>query len=289
MLKFNPDIPAAILFADLQDPDFEKFHKVLTDYANKGRVSYRVRYKPPLDRKARPLPLSGYGVELSLKKTDYLVMDDRQAAEGKKAGSDEVQKAKEDLEKGETEEAATIKPLHPKDVAFLGTKAGSFVMSQANPLDSLINMLQDFPKHSFAVANTNISEAFTEELAGNVQQSYQMEYGPGANTLWVNGLQQGDSQVNAFALLQTLRRERGVIRSLQKLGLTPNEAIKILSHEAIAESKSNVLPQRFDANDEIEGGKVITWLNDIENDPAYEDWSPSIHAVSQLFNVINND
>jgi len=285
VLNYDEDIPAAILLADIESPDFGKFHKLLSERAKQGKLSYRVRYKAPRDRKARPIPLSGYGVDLALKKTDYLVMDDRQAAEVKEAASDEVQKAKEDLETGEATEKATIKALHPKDVAFLGTKAGSYVMSQANPLDSLINLLQDFPKHSFAIANTNISEAFTEELGGNVQQGYQMEYGPGANTLWINGLQQGETQVNAFSLLQTLRRERRNIHSLQQFGLTPSEAIEILSHKAIGDSKSDDLPQRFDADDAIEGGKVITWLNDLETDGQYENWSPSIHTVCPMLSM----
>ncbi|RPA73028.1 hypothetical protein BJ508DRAFT_216551 [Ascobolus immersus RN42] len=278
ILNRNDELPTAILLADIESPEFGKFHRQLSERARKGKLSYRVRYRAPIDREARPLPLSGYGVDLALKKTDYLVMDDRQAAEGKEAGTDEVQKAKENLQSGESSEKATIKALHPKDIAFLGTKAGSYVMSQANPLDSLISMLQDFPKHSFAIANTNVSEEFTEELGENVQQGYQLEYGPGANTLWINGLQQGDTQVNAFALLQTLRRERRNIHSLQQLDLTAPEAIQILSHKAIGESKSDGLPQRFDASDDIEGGGVITWLNDLEKDEQYENWSPSLQT-----------
>lgn len=45
--------------------------------------AYVVRYRPTGER-TRKTPLSGYGVEMALKKTDYLVVDDRARAKGGK-------------------------------------------------------------------------------------------------------------------------------------------------------------------------------------------------------------
>lgn len=65
------------MYADILSPAFKEHHKILKEFANAGKISYRVRHRPSPTRKNRPVMLSGYGVELALKKTDYIVMDDR--------------------------------------------------------------------------------------------------------------------------------------------------------------------------------------------------------------------
>jgi UDP-glucose:glycoprotein glucosyltransferase len=53
-----------------------------------------------------------------------------------------------------------------------------------------------------------------------------------------------------------------------------------LSHPAIAQSKVEDEPQRYDYRDAEEGGNVIIWLNDIEKDKRYAGWPTSPTAVS---------
>jgi UDP-glucose:glycoprotein glucosyltransferase len=45
-------------------------------------VEYVLRYKPPRGSR-NSLHLAGYGVELALKKTDYIVIDDREVETGR--------------------------------------------------------------------------------------------------------------------------------------------------------------------------------------------------------------
>ena len=56
--------------------------------------------------------------------------------------------------------------------------------------------------------------------------------------------------------------------SLLSLGLSSEQAIELLTHRTIAQAQSNggVLDGLFDASDRAEGGDVIGWLNDFEND-----------------------
>lgn len=59
-------------------------------------MEYILRYVPPAGREvAQRNYLSGYGVALDLKKTDYLVVDDRQASQSRD-GSQGEQKDGED-------------------------------------------------------------------------------------------------------------------------------------------------------------------------------------------------
>src|ERR1700759_2959812 len=69
------------LYADITSPEFRKFHQTASKSAKAGGSIYRVRYKPS-GEKTKPLVISGYGVELALKRTDYIVIDDRPKGEG---------------------------------------------------------------------------------------------------------------------------------------------------------------------------------------------------------------
>jgi len=74
-------LPLIILYADVISPNFVPFHQFITELVNNGKVDYVLRYKPP-EGSQDTLHLSGYGVELALKKTDYIVIDDRDVVAG---------------------------------------------------------------------------------------------------------------------------------------------------------------------------------------------------------------
>lgn len=217
--------------------------------------------------------LSGYGVELALKKTDYIVMDDRDVASEPETATGET--SGEAAEALADDESQDITPLQQKDITFLGIKATSFIMASSDPLSTLLKLTQDFPKHANRVVAIESNLAITEELRHN----WEVFSAAGQNILWINGFQVEESQVNAFALLEHLRGERKNIRELMELGLTAREVVELLSHQAIADSKQAELPQRFDYRDTTEGRGVIIWLNDLEKDMRYREWSPSVSIV----------
>jgi UDP-glucose:glycoprotein glucosyltransferase len=57
------------------------FHQTLIRTARGGKTSYRIRHRKPLTIRSTPLVIGGYGVELALKRTDYIVIDDRKEDE----------------------------------------------------------------------------------------------------------------------------------------------------------------------------------------------------------------
>ena len=185
----------------------------------------------------------------------------------------------------ETEELADLKPLSSKEVLGLGVKAASFVMASDDPLNTLLKVSQDFPKHSSAIAKRNASTEFVKEHRSNRDILLPAGY----NIVWMNGMQIETRQMDAFALLEQLRRERTIIGNMRTLGFSGSEAVQILSHPAIAESKTQGETQRYDYRDAVEGQKVIVWLNDIVKDKRYEGWSTHSSAVSRIrsFNSSN--
>ena len=71
-----------------------------------------------------------------------------------------------------------------------------------------------------------------------------------------------NSNMNGFARLEHLRRERRFVTSFNTCGVNSSEAIQLLSHQILANSKLDKVLQRFDHCDNIEGRKTIVWLND---------------------------
>lgn len=268
----NLSAPASILYADITSPIFGHFHKALIQTARNGKTSYRIRHRKPFILKQKPVIVGGYGVELALKRTDYIVIDDRDAG---------VPPDKHDSKKKEViledEQVADLKPLSKSELVSLGLKASSFIMQSENPFQILTGLSQDFPRFSTAIAAHNISSEFVTEHAYNRGQLIPA----GLNVFWINGLQVLERQVNAFTLLDILRKERKLMHDFRQLGLTGPQAIDLLSHQDIAIVKAEDEPQRFDWRDTVEGGNVIIWLNDVEKDKRYQGWPTDVKKLLQ--------
>ena len=272
-------------------PLIGQFHQTISNTARNGQTSYRIRYRPSTALEAKPLAVSGYGVELALKRTDYIVIDARSGggedADGK---DDQVPSIDNEADVGEdsgavavrnlldTEEVSDLKPLSAKELLGLGLKTGSFIMASEDPFETLLKVSQDFPKHSSNIVKRNASKDFVKEHISNRELFLPAGY----NVIWMNGQQVQARQMDAFGLLEQLRRERSIAGNLRRLGLSGSEAVQVLSHPAIADAKMDTDSQRYDYRDEIEGGKVIIWLNDIEKDKRYNGWPVHTSAVNSL-------
>ena len=268
----------SILYADITSPLFGQFHQTISSTARNGQTPYRIRYRPSQSQSAKPLAVNGYGIELALKRTDYIVIDDRSAgsedAEDQGLSADTEAVTEEFLL--ETEEVSDLKPLSSKELLGLGLKTASFIMASDDPFDTLVKVSQDFPKHSSAITKRNASSDFVKEHSAN-----RVFFLPaGYNVVWMNGMQVQARQMDAFGLLEQLRRERSIVNSLREIGFSGSEAVQVLSHEAVSSSKIDGDTQRYDYRDDLEGGKVIIWLNDIERDKRYSGWPTHTSAVS---------
>lgn len=269
--------PHSILYADITSPLFSQFHQTVSRTARDGKTSYRIRYRrSPASNK--PLVVNGYGVELALKRTDYIVIDDRDAETG--GSGNQTPAAELDAVIMDNEELSDLKPLSSTELLGLGVKTASFIMSNENPFEALLKVSQDFPKHSSVISKRDASADFVDEHLKNRETFLPAGY----NIIWINGMQVEPRQMDAFALLDQLKRERSLIGNLRNLGFTGEEAVQILSHPAIAESKAMTDLQRYDYRDTTEGGKVIIWLNNIEKDKRYAAWLRENAAVSSSQN-----
>lgn len=266
----DASLSPAVLYADIASPMFKEFHQSLTALAKEGQLSYRVRYRPPQRWISRPLFVSGYGVELALKRTDYIVVDDRDAEQRDKRDT------KDTSANGKEDAPDDLKPLSSSEVARLGLNTASYVMNSDSPMDSLVRLSQDFPRYSSQVAAHNASTTLVDDIRkkrGRVLPA-------GVNVMWINGLQMDPRKIDAFSLLDHLRRERRLIEKFRDLGIPAKDAVDFLSHSLLGEALMEDSPQRFNYRDEVDGGHVIIWMNDLEKDERYSQWPDDITAVS---------
>jgi len=212
---------------------------------------------------------------MALKRTDYIVIDDREKEEiTSKQDGDDVQAVLAD------KKSADLKPLTSSELRNLGMQAASFIMASEDKekFETMLRISQDFPKYSNAIAATEISEDLKQEARTMSMHALP----PGLNAVWINGLQVTPRDLEVFSLLERLRRERRLINGVKSLGLTGDEAIKLISHAALSEESNNQDVQRYDWRDTTEGGNVIIWMNDIEKDKRYMDWPEQVQGVSRI-------
>ncbi|KAK5957608.1 killer toxin resistant protein [Knufia fluminis] len=264
----SPDAQVvSTLYADITHPLFGQFHETVSKTAKEGKTAYRVRYRPSLQDAEGPLYVSGYGVELVLKRTDYIVIDDRDAA----AESDTTEDALKETA------TADLKPLTSAEVSRLGINAGAYIMDSEDPMATLLEVSSNFPKYSSLIASKNASTEFVTEH----RQNRELLLPGGYNVMWMNGLQIQNREVNAYSLLDTLRKERKLISRLRDIGLSSSEAIDLLSHEVLAQAQSDDQSQRYDWRSDSDSEEIIIWLNDIEKDVRYSKWPSSLNMLLQ--------
>jgi len=256
------------LYADITHPLFAQFHQTVSKTAREGKTAYRLRHRPSHQHSDRPLYVSGYGVELVLKRTDYIVIDDRDAAAPHSDQSEDD--AKETA-------SADLKPLTSAEVSKLGINAAAYIMASQDPLSTLLDVSADLPRYSSLIAGKNASEDFLTEHRKNRE----LLLPGGYNVMWMNGLQIQQREVNAYSLLDTLRKERKLISRLRDIGLSSTDAVHLLSHEVLAQAQSDDQPQRYDWRSDSDSDEVIIWLNDIEKDVRYSKWSKSLSHLLQ--------
>ena len=269
----NLSAPSSVLYGDLTSPTFGHFHKILSQTALSGKTSYIVRHRRPLAGEQKALGVAGYGVELALKRTDYIVIDDRDEDTGKEdpAATSAKGVVLEDAE------VADLKPLSKAELAGLGIKAASFIMESELPFRMLARLSQDFPRYSNAIAAHNASSQFIKEHQSNSGKLVPS----GLNIFWLNGMRVEHRELDAFTLLDKIRKERAFIRGFGALGLAAPQAIDLLSNNNIKTIATDDDAPRFDWRDDKEDGKAILWLNDIEKDKRYAGWQTHLAHLLQ--------
>ncbi|KAI5628521.1 UDP-glucose:glycoprotein glucosyltransferase 2 isoform X3 [Silurus asotus] len=287
------DLPVAILYAEIGTKKFNTFHKVLSERAAEGKLIYVLRHFIAEPKKLQML-LSGYGVELAIKSTEYKAVDDTQVKDSKSAASfeedeiDDVQgflfgklrKSHPELREqlGElrrhllesTNDMAPLKVWELQDLSF---QAATRIMSvpKFDALKLMRDLSQNFPGKARSLTRVAVNQEMRKEIEDNQKRlSKSLGIQPGDASLYINGIHIDLDLHNPFSILDIIRGEAKLLEGLHSLGIRGTSLGKFLRLPVTTVEDSYALDIRHPA---------IMWVNDIETDSTYRNWPSSIQEL----------
>ncbi|XP_054981511.1 UDP-glucose:glycoprotein glucosyltransferase 1 isoform X2 [Sorex araneus] len=291
----NPDSPVVIFYSEIGHEEFYNFHHQLVSKSNAGEISYVLRHYISNPRK-EPVYLSGYGVELAIKSTEYKAKDDTQVkgAEvnttviGENDPIDEVQgflfgklrdlhpQLREQLKElrrhlvESTNEMAPLKVWQLQDLSFQ-TAARILAAPVELALVVMKDLSQNFPTKARAITKTAVSSELRTEVEEN-QKYFKGTLGlqPGDSALFINGLHIDLDTQDVFSLFDVLRNEARVMEGLHRLGIEGAALHNVL--------KLNIQPSEADYAVDIRC-PAISWINNLEVDSRYNSWPSSLQEL----------
>lgn len=285
--------PTVIVYAQLGTAGFKKFHDKLVTLANAGTVQYVYRHyiHTPPETKTR---LSGYGVELAIKSTEYKARDDTKVEgldtqvededepESDTEGfmfaklkerypdlKDDLRKLKAKLSESSTELAA-FKVWQLQDLSL---QAAQKVVS-ADPKDAL-KILQDisqnFPSMARSLVKTSVDENMKREISKN-QQYFENYHGipAGDSALYVNGIAMDMEVYDVFTLLDIMKSEAKIMEGLFALGFQGEQLYNLLQIDTTSGKQDYALDIRHSA---------VQYINDLETDEKYKSWPSQMQDI----------
>ncbi|CAM9260363.1 unnamed protein product [Lampetra planeri] len=223
-------VVVVVLYGELGSGAFSRLHRTLADRAASGELLYVLRHyvqKAPMGK----VRLSGYGVELAIKSTEYKAKDDAQVNDAGVNASvvdvedevDEVQgflfgKLKhlhpdmrsrlDELRSHMIESTNEMSPLKVWQMQDLSFQAAARIVAapQVDALKVMKDISQNFPTKARSLTKTHVSAELRKEIEDN-QKYFSGAVGlqPGESALFINGLNIDLDIQDPFSVLELLR------------------------------------------------------------------------------------
>ena len=248
--------PVAVLYGEAGKPGggFAKAHAKLKELAARGSVRYVLR--PHLrERPREKARMSGYGVELQIKKTEYKAQDDAKLdADGQGGEGDVAEEEEKDVEGFKFE---TLAERHPEDkeklaefkrhlldqqnelppmkvwqLQDLSLQAAAKVMEAPKDaqLKTLNEIAQNFPSHAKSLSKIKVPKELKKEVRKNQEVFLNnMNLQTSDAALFINGMYFDMDYVDVFTVMDTLKSEGRVLDGLGDLGMTDEQARAMIS------------------------------------------------------------
>ncbi|XP_071287066.1 UDP-glucose:glycoprotein glucosyltransferase 2 isoform X2 [Agelaius tricolor] len=290
------DGPVVILYAEMGTRDFVKFHKILSEKAQKEEIVYVLRHyvQKPTSRK---MYLSGYGVELAIKSTEYKAVDDTQVkgANETKEEEDEDEEEESDVQgflfgklkrmhpdlknnlmefkKHLIETTNNMEPLKVWEMQDLSFQAATRIMSTPvyDALKVMKDIAQNFPIRARSLTRVPVDKKMQNEIEENQKHFHEtLGIQPGEARLFLNGLNIDLDFQDPFSILETLKLEGKVMHGLHELGIKGETLSKFMRLHVHPADNNYALDIRHSS---------IIWINNIEQDPSYSTWPESYQEL----------
>ncbi|XP_071798762.1 UDP-glucose:glycoprotein glucosyltransferase 1-like isoform X1 [Asterias amurensis] len=273
------------------DSQMKHFHKQLKKSANAGTVQYVLRHYVK-DKSQRQVRLSGYGVELAIKSTEYKAVDDTEVKEGGSQSHDEDDNAPDEVQgfvfsklkelhpdltdnlnsfrTSLLESTRKMVPLKAWQLQTISFQAAQRVLSTpvGNALGVLRDISQNFPILASSLVKTQVKDEVKREITEN-QKVFEVNYGtaPGDTVMMLNGLTIDTDVAEPFLLLELLRSESRMLGGLHSLGASGEAATQLMMVQVASQDSTYAVDIRDNG---------ILYLNDLEKDGRYSHWPGNI-------------
>ncbi|ODV83744.1 glycosyltransferase family 24 protein [[Candida] arabinofermentans NRRL YB-2248] len=277
-----------ILYGDYESPEFKTLFLNLYQFALSDKLSFVWRYIANESETGKDI-LGGYGIDLTLKRTDYIVIDDRGFTTEQQAKlsfaaqenySDNTSTNSNDVFSSYKSDIPTVSK---EDVGTLDFKIVRLVQELSGTVSDqwyfLKNLIQDFPKFASYVASGYMDES--DDYSDLIESSLNSYKSGIENGLYVNGALIPENKLNIFEVTKHLKRETYFAEMLNDYGLPIFDAKDLIfnftSHilEATKDLTNSMWRYNFDKH-----SKAITFFNDLEVDPQYRSFRRAIDMYS---------
>ena len=202
-----------------------------------------------------PLIVPGYGVELSLKSTEYNAQDDNaDKTGGENWDGDHRASNPQKLE------------ISLDSFENIGKHVLEMIAASDDVLDSLQGITGDFPSMVDAIAQVPVSEETSkavEWLAPKVM--------PDAKLLLINGVAMDSQDMSWHGILEAIRVESEFMETLHALGISPDVVPALVAKRAAKGAATADIRLDYRPTEEI------FWLSDVEEDFMFEGMSSDIN------------
>lgn len=273
------------IYGDYRSNKFRETFLYLYQSKKAGKLSFVWRYIPD-DTVTSSELLAGYGMDLTLKRTDYIVVDDRDFTDGPEQKLDFAQEPIEspatipETEEFWKETPADIPKLRKEDIKQLGLKFTKFILDQKSTsdeekLDLLTKLILDFPLYASKIAGLNYSDHKLRLLSRNLLRD---EYNEIPNGFYINDEIVPSIKDDTYKLIAMLKNSISQLDRLQAIGIDSQTASDILSQFSSFEAALSKNPYlRYDYS---KYEKSIIFFNDIAHDYQYAKMVSSRKAYS---------
>ncbi len=243
------DAVVAIVYGNIGSGSLAAFRQELA--RKSPHAGYVLRHFPPVDAAGRRVRLSGFGVELHLKSTEYKVVDDSHAA----------------ASKGETSSSLdALEPVPKGEVSGLGARIAQTIASSKEPLEALQRLSQNFPSECHAYRKVKLESRFIEAISENQQRMQ-----PGHTAVLINGRHVNVANVNFFELLDIVSEELRTSVSLRSIVGLSSKTARELTIRPTQQDQGGSSSPYFDLR-----SRHLRFLNDVEKDAVSSRWPPSL-------------
>ncbi|KAF1769585.1 hypothetical protein GCK72_001402 [Caenorhabditis remanei] len=161
-----------------------------------------------------PVSLSGYGVELAIKNTEYKAVDTSKVEdlpENLHGLNFKILKQKHPNQQKELdslidnlEKVGEIVPLKKWQLTDLGYKTCEKILENGSDLEGIEKLLQDFPSHARTISHRTLNETLLKSIKKSQELLQSSGIGNGLNVLTINGriITARDERIDLFSLAE---------------------------------------------------------------------------------------